>query len=154
VKVYRVSRRVRADLSGEGATLYRGRWNSPGVPVLYTALSPSLALVEYLVHTLGTPGLADLVLLTIDLGATKSIQRVDVRALPEDWKNAHDPRLTREIGDAFVAAGKSFALRVPSVHLPTEFNMVINLQHKLAAKMRIESIDTLNIDPRFLTLKV
>ena len=37
-------------LSGEGAELYGGRWNSVGTPMLYTSESRSLALLELAVH--------------------------------------------------------------------------------------------------------
>ena len=36
--------------SGEGARLYGGRWNSPGVSLIYAAGSLSLAQLELLVH--------------------------------------------------------------------------------------------------------
>jgi RES domain-containing protein len=38
-----------AQLDGEGARLYGGRWNSPGVRVAYAADSPALAVLEVLV---------------------------------------------------------------------------------------------------------
>nr|MBP8283232.1 RES domain-containing protein [Chromatiaceae bacterium] len=41
---------LEAAFSGEGARLYGGRWNSPGVAVVYTAQSLSLAQLELLVH--------------------------------------------------------------------------------------------------------
>ena len=46
-----VKTRYSADaFSGEGARLYGGRWNSPGVAMVYTAGSKSLATLEVLVH--------------------------------------------------------------------------------------------------------
>src|ERR1700739_4951597 len=37
-------------LSGEGARIYGGRWNSPGIRMVYTAGSRSLAILEILAH--------------------------------------------------------------------------------------------------------
>lgn len=37
-------------LDGEGASLYGGRWNSIGVPLVYTSEHLSLCLLEQLVH--------------------------------------------------------------------------------------------------------
>jgi RES domain-containing protein len=37
-------------LTGEGARRFGGRWNSRGVGVIYTSASPSLAILEILVH--------------------------------------------------------------------------------------------------------
>ncbi len=47
---------VADDLTGAGARLTGGRWNRPGQPVLYCAVSSALACLETLVH-LGTGSL-------------------------------------------------------------------------------------------------
>jgi RES domain-containing protein len=39
-----------SDLSGEGAKRTGGRWNSRGLPVVYLAEHPALALVEIRAH--------------------------------------------------------------------------------------------------------
>ena len=49
--LYRIARCTYAnDLSGTGARLYGGRWNSIGKPATYLASSCSLAMLEVLVH--------------------------------------------------------------------------------------------------------
>lgn len=49
--VYRLARQTFIhDLSGYGAEKTGGRWNSKGRPVLYTAASRALAMVEVAVH--------------------------------------------------------------------------------------------------------
>ena len=46
MKVYRISKcEYIEDLEGTGAARYPGRWNSKGVYILYTAATPSLALL-------------------------------------------------------------------------------------------------------------
>jgi RES domain-containing protein len=50
VTSYRVVRRPYAGLTGEGARLYGGRFNPPGIPAVYTSQSIALALLEILVH--------------------------------------------------------------------------------------------------------
>ncbi len=47
---YRVVRRKYADLTGEGARLYGGRHNPPGIPAIYSSENIALALLEILVH--------------------------------------------------------------------------------------------------------
>jgi RES domain-containing protein len=49
--LYRIAKcNYAGDLSGTGARLYGGRWNSEGKPMLYTASSRALAVLEVLVH--------------------------------------------------------------------------------------------------------
>ncbi len=43
------SRVSTAAFDGEGARLFGGRWNSPGVPAVYASESRALALLEVLV---------------------------------------------------------------------------------------------------------
>ncbi|MDY0341952.1 MAG: RES family NAD+ phosphorylase [Lentimicrobium sp.] len=49
--VYRITQRKRAgDIHGTGATLYPGRWNKRGTPILYTGESKEMALLETIVY--------------------------------------------------------------------------------------------------------
>ena len=48
--VWRICRRPFADLSGDGARLYGGRWNTPGRPLIYAAETAALAVLEVRVH--------------------------------------------------------------------------------------------------------
>ena len=41
-------------LTGEGARLVGGRWNSPGRPLIYASESIALCLAECLVHVTGS----------------------------------------------------------------------------------------------------
>ena len=58
-----------ADLSGEGARLYGGRWNSSGRAMVYAASDAALAVLEVRVHLDLPPDLIpdDYVLLKLDL---------------------------------------------------------------------------------------
>ncbi|MEJ0103503.1 MAG: RES family NAD+ phosphorylase [Bacteroidota bacterium] len=51
MNVYRISKcEYISDLQGTGAALYPGRWHSKGTYILYTAATPSLAMLESVVH--------------------------------------------------------------------------------------------------------
>jgi RES domain-containing protein len=50
MQAWQLCRAPFADLSGEGVRLYGGRWNSPGRPMVYTAVDAALAVLELLVH--------------------------------------------------------------------------------------------------------
>ena len=120
---------------GEGARRTCGRWNGPGTAVVYTSATLSLALVEALVH------------LPIDVLPAFSAVRVDFddslvailedADLPADWRSDPAPTSTRTIGDAWVLAGNSAVLRVPSVVVPMEFNYVLNPRHPDFAQVTV-----------------
>jgi hypothetical protein len=96
------------DLSGEGARLVGGRWNSPGRPVVTTAEDAALAVLEVRVHLDLDFSLlpADDVLIAIDLDEL-SAGRLDV--FPAD---------TVAFGDAWLASRRSPVLNVPSAISP------------------------------------
>lgn len=136
---------ARAALGGEGARLYGGRWNSRGVPVAYAAGSRSLALLEILVH-LGAPYLLGrYVLIPIMIPARHAEMLTDV---PDDWRSHPAPRSTREVGDAWVREARSPVLRVPSVVVPAEWNVVVNPRHPDFDALEIGAPEQLDVDER------
>jgi RES domain-containing protein len=51
MNVYRLSKAIHAnDLSGKGAEKNGGRWNSHGLPMIYTSQSRALCIAEVAVH--------------------------------------------------------------------------------------------------------
>ena len=119
---------IRNAFSGEGAAANGGRWNSPGTPVVYTAGSQSLAALEILVHTSDSNDLVDLGFVAIPVELDEN-RVLDVGRLPRNWKSYPAPISTMRLGDAWVRARSSVALRVPSVVIPAEWNYLINPAH-------------------------
>lgn len=122
--------------SGEGARRFGGRWNSPGVPMIYTAQSQSLAALEILVNAESAELLAHYVVteVVIDSGL---IIKVDPAALPRNWRSDPPPRKVRKIGDQWVSQGSSAVLQVPSAVVPVESNFLLNPRHPDFPKLRI-----------------
>ncbi|MGH7535750.1 MAG: RES family NAD+ phosphorylase, partial [Gemmatimonadales bacterium] len=86
MRVWRLARAVHRALDGKGARRAGGRWNSPGVPVVYTSGTLSLAVLELLVHTDRDLVPGDLRAFEIEVGSvTPSI--LDVARLPADWRD-------------------------------------------------------------------
>lgn len=142
--VYRIARQPYTALDGEGARLYGGRWNSPGRPMLYTAASPSLAVLEVMVH-LDLPAEllpTDYRLLTIEIP-----DEAPVLALPV---TPDDPGECVRAGDAFLAAEEALVMTVPSVIVGKERNALINPSHPAAAQVRLAADDPFTFDPRLL----
>ena len=84
VRVYRLikERFITMPLSAEGAQRLGGRWNPPGVGILYTSAKPELTLLEQIVHLRSLPhnDLPKLVLLTLILPETPRL--TDLLDLP------------------------------------------------------------------------
>jgi len=138
IQAWRVGRAVFADLSGEGAQRYGGRWNTPGRAMVYLAEHPALAVLEVRVHLDLPPDLLpdDYVLMQVDLPDEPT---ETVPALPDD---------PRAVGDAWLAAGRTAVLRVPSVIVPDTSNLLLNPRHPRAADARIARTTPFQFDPR------
>lgn len=112
---------------GAGAKKSGGRWNSTGVPVVYTSGSLSLALVEVLVHLpSGVLPAYSAIRVEFDDALVTTIPDPH---LPADWRDSPPPAGTQAIGDRWFAAGTSAVLRARSVVVPPEFNYLMNPFH-------------------------
>ncbi len=147
--VYRISScKFITDLSGKGAALYGGRWNNKDTYIVYTAQSAALALLETVVHFGRLPDMG-FCMISIELPVTP-IETYPVSSLPADWYSNPAPDHLKQIGDRFVASGKNLALRVPSVIMPEESNLLLNPRHSDFEKVKILTNRPLNIDERLL----
>lgn len=118
------------DLSGAGAALQGGRWNSQGLKVVYTAETSSLAILELLTHIRGTE-ILPYKLIQISLPDSQIKELFEITdPLPNNWTNSENGLLlTRKIGDHWIKNNISVALKVPSIHTPFEANFLINPSH-------------------------
>ncbi len=153
MKVYRISKKeyIR-DLSGIGAGLYGGRWNSKGINMLYTAGNISLAYVEFLVHNYHLLKTTHVCLACIQMNEPPAIENIDPAKLPQDWHNSiHFALKIQKIGDDFIKSGENYVLKVPSAVVPGEFNYLINPSHHHHDSTRIIDItEPLRYDERLL----
>jgi RES domain-containing protein len=135
---WRVCRRPFADLSGEGARRYGGRWNSPGRPLVYAAESAALAVLEVRVHLdLDWSILPDdYVIVAIDLF---TLEPETIADIPDD---------PRAAGDAWLARRASALLRVPSAIVRESANILINVAHPDAQRIAIGSVRRFSFDER------
>jgi RES domain-containing protein len=132
---------------GEGARRSGGRWNSPGTRMIYTAQSTALAMLEVLVH-LGEAGALDAwVVIPADVPDDAI---ADAGKLPKNWKNYPAPPALQLLGDRWVAGGSSLALRVPSVLVEHEFNIVLNPIHPRFPEVTFGKLRPISFDDRLL----
>jgi RES domain-containing protein len=121
--------------SGEGARLYGGRWNSKGVPMVYTAGSQSLAMLEMLVQD--QPLRARYVMIPVTLPKNQKIERVSAGELPADWRELAAREHLQAIGSAWAKRKSSAVLAVPSAVIPAETNYLLNPLHPSFDKIEI-----------------
>lgn len=145
--VYRIGDcRYINDLTGKGAALYGGRWNSRDTYIVYTAQSRALALLEAVVH-IGKVPATGYCMATIDI-PDDSIEIMQVKKLPADWTNNPPPDYLKETGDNFIRAGRHLALQIPSALMPEEHNYLINPAHPAFKKLKIVSVRPITMDER------
>lgn len=142
--LYRISNY--SDLSGTGGMLAGGRWHSKGRPVVYTAETPSGALLETLVHLEVDPEDMPDNYQLLRISLPEDVSQLDCGDLPEDWYL--DQALTRDLGDQWLQEGETLLLRVPSALAPETYNVLLNPLHEEATEAEVET-SRHSIDPRF-----
>jgi RES domain-containing protein len=147
--VYRItSSRYSRDLSGTGARLHGGRWNPPGISVVYSAESRALATVEYLVHVPLALVPRDLGLVTLHIPDGIPYSTMTTADLPANWRDYPSPPALAELGRQWVTALETVLLRVPSAVVAQEYNVLINPLHPDMSHITIAHVEPYQFDAR------
>jgi len=114
--------------------------------MVYASTSLALAAIELFVHL--EPGLApdDLVFLSATLPDGEPALTIAPTELPEDWRA--DLGASRKIGDDWIRAGTSLALRAPSIPIPPEWNVLINPLHPRMNELKMDAPQAFVFDAR------
>jgi RES domain-containing protein len=147
--LYRITNaRYADDLSGTGARLYGGRWNSEGKPMVYLASSRSLAVLESLAHFVQTNIPDEFVMLAIE--APDDFYTIPEEALPHHWNEYPEQHILKQIGNSFLQRNEHLLLKVPSALVPEESNYLLNPLHPKAGKVKIVKKSPFNFDERLV----
>lgn len=148
--VWRLVTRRFADtaFSGEGARLYGGRWNHKGVPMVYTAASQSLAMLEMLVQD--EPLRANYMMIPATLPDTLAIEHIDAARLPADWRDHPARETLQAMGSEWARQKYSAVLAVPSAVIPAETNYLLNPAHPAFAEIEIGEAQLFITDLRLI----
>jgi RES domain-containing protein len=152
VQVFRIAktRHIR-DLSGTGAMLHGGRWNPKNIPVIYASESRSLASLEFLVHVSLLPILPkNLSIACLDIPDDTVAERISVAELPKNWRDYPGPSELADIGSKWATSMRSLLLRVPSVVVVDEFNVLINPKHPEIKRVTLTLVETFTFDRRLI----
>ncbi len=144
MRVWRLANRRFASLDGEGARLYGGRWNPVGRRMVYTSEHLSLALLEVIVHLELPVELFPLDYIKLEIEIPENLKVETLSSLPKS------PSAMVETGRRWIDANCSVALRVPSVIVGEENNLLINPDHPDFRQIRIHRRQPFKIDRRLL----
>ena len=140
-------------LDGKGSSLAGGRWNSPGVAMLYTSSHLSLCVLEVFVHIPSrlrdSLDAFEAVRMSIpdDAGMTEiSIAKFEAMLAAPDSHAA-----CRAAGDRWIAQGRNLVLAAPSVLVPEELNLMLNPAHPRMRDVSIVSTRRFRFDARLLS---
>ncbi|CAN5557828.1 RES family NAD+ phosphorylase [soil metagenome] len=146
---WRIDKPRRQAFSGEGARRFGGRWNSPGVAVVYVSEHQSLAALEIFVHL--QPLLPqDKYLANRVEWPAALMEELPAKKLPTDWRASPPGPATMQIGDQWVRAARSAVLAVPSAILPAERNFLLNPAHPKFRQLRMHKPVEFTFDHRLI----
>ena len=133
---------------GEGARRVGGRWNPTGTRVVYLSDSLALAALETFVH-LGRAALQIAhVAFRTEIPDNVPITTIADAELPPGWRSEPPSDVTKQVGSDWVTRAQTVVLRVPSVIVPNESNLVLNPAHPDFARLQIFPAEPFHFDPR------
>lgn len=132
---------------GEGARIYGGRWNSPGMRVAYASSNSALAVLEVLVHMTAGGVLPGYSLIRARV-PDQFVEELPASELPRSWRAFPVPPEVQAIGDAWVRSSRALALMVPSAIVDGSSNVLINPDHATFSRLVVESVQPFGFDPR------
>lgn len=141
MKLWRIAAETRkypaSDLSGGGAAAAPGRWNDEKQPVVYSAPTIAIAVLETAAHIddAGLPLNRYLVEIDVPDHVWALHEMVDVASLPQAWSAIPAGGASVKVGSTWLASLRSPILLVPSVIVPEEFAALINPSHPASANI-------------------
>lgn len=145
------ARHAASAFDGEGARLYGGRWNHPGTAVVYASATLSLAALELLVHLEVEDAPEDRLAVAAELPAGLEVETVRAEDLPASWRAYPAPEALKDLGTAWVEAGRTAVLEVPSAVIPAEQNYLLNPRHPDLSGISLREPEPFTFDHRLRT---
>ena len=152
ITAYRIVKTQYAEdaFAGHASRRHGGRWNPPGIPVVYTSATTSLAALETLAHIESTV-LNDFVVIQCWFPEAL-VETVALSKLPKNWSDVPPPPALQQIGYEWFTGRASAVLQVPSVVVAgREQNYLINPEHEDFRSIDIGDPKPFKFDYRLLT---
>jgi len=130
------------DLSGAGAAKSPGRWNDAKQPVVYSAPTIAMAVLETAAHVddAGLPLNRFLVEIDVPQAMWAKREELDVAKLPPTWSAIPAGKTSVNVGSDWLLSLRSLILMVPSVIVPEEWVSLINPGHPDSSKIMAKVI--------------
>ena len=132
--------------SGDGARIAGGRWNLPGTSVVYASDSLSLAALETFVHLQPVDRRVQYTWFHITI--PDSVEVETPATLPNDWRVEPPSDATQSLGSQWAEQNQTAVLRVPSILVPGEFNLLLNPSHAHFKRIKISGPRPFDFDGR------
>ncbi|MBI2283174.1 MAG: RES family NAD+ phosphorylase [Bacteroidetes bacterium] len=139
-------RKFARDLSGTGARLKGGRWNPPGISVIYTSENISLALLEILANAHTLEDLQLVQLMEIEVPDNIACHDIRLQGLKKNWH--HDFDYTQWMGKEVLQSQQNLLCRCPSAIVHQEHNYLINPLHPDFRKIKLGNSADFYFDER------
>ena len=112
ITAWRITSKEHVDgaFSGEGAKRYGGRFNSPGVPMVYAAESLALATLELLTKVSSRHQLGGRVCIPVSFSRAHVLDKEETD-LPENWDKRPYGSSSQKVGDGWIEPEASLGLR-------------------------------------------
>jgi RES domain-containing protein len=147
-RIVRASRAGTA-FTGEGPWRYGGRWNSPGIRIVYISEHQSTAAFEVFANRV--PFILDEKYKAFRLEWPDNLTKIfPLKKLPANWRISPPQIETMEIGDRWVQERRSAVLALPSTISPADTNFLLNPEHRDFRRIRIHPPIDYDFDPRLV----
>jgi RES domain-containing protein len=150
--VYRIAKTEKRarDLSGTGAYLYGGRWNSKSTYMLYTSENSSLAYLENLVHQDESELVPGLFITEIRVQDPALIYTLPDAEYPVNWQKLENIHNKLQ-GDQWMYKKEYLGFKLRSAINPTEYNYLLNpLFPGFYDQVTIVKVSHVDIDKRLV----
>lgn len=153
MRLWRISSEKWAlDKTGEGASLFSGRWNPIGWPALYAGTTIEISALEKYVNLSGHIG-SKLLLVSIDIPEQDSLYlKPELSKLPLDWAAVPFASASQQFGKKWLKSCQQLVLLVPSVIVPEATNAVINPRHSAISSVKIQIEREFKFDSRMFSV--
>ena len=149
--VYRITKNEHAALDGAGGLYGPGRWHRKGNLIIYASEHASLAAWEKIVHAGSFENLQnDLLLVKLEIPDAIEILTVPKHILVKGWDRFPYSLETVNFGTSFLRNRQHLALKVPTVIIPDEFNIILNPLHPAIQDCKVISSIPFVFDKRVL----